>query len=163
MPLSTRLYKLGDRRSFIDLNLDWIEESFSVESSDREQLENLEGSILAKGGRIIVAELDGQVVGTGAILPPHHDPKDGRHWLEIVKMAAKKDMRGRGIGRAVLEALIVEAKSMGAEAIWLETNSDLKAATALYEKCGFNKLAEKELWPTPYARCNLQMMLILQD
>lgn len=161
MPLSTRLYKPGDRQSFIDLNLDWIEESFTVEKSDREQLENLEGSILAKGGRIIVAELDGRIVGTGAILPPHHDPNDGRHWLEIVKMAAQKDLRGRGIGRAVLEALIAEAKSMNGDAIWLETNSDLKAATALYEKCGFKKLTEKELWPTPYARCNLQMVLML--
>ena len=48
-----------------------------------------------------------------------------------------------------------------ADAIWLETNSDLKAATRLYEKCGFVHLKEGELWPTPYARCNLQMVLEL--
>lgn len=163
MALTTRLYQPGDRQSFISLNLDWIEESFTVENSDRDQLENLEGAILAKGGRIVVAELDHQVVGTGAILPPHHDPDDDRHWLEIIKMAARKDLRGQGIGRAVLDALIVEAKSMGADAIWLETNSDLKAATKLYEKCGFRKLSENDLWPTPYARCNLQMVLVLEN
>jgi ribosomal protein S18 acetylase RimI-like enzyme len=163
MDLTTRLYQPGDRQSFIDLNLAWIEESFSVENSDRDQLENLESMILAKGGRIVVAELDDQVVGTGAILPPHHEPNDDHHWLEIVKMAARKDLRGRGIGRTVLEALIAEAKSMGADAIWLETNSDLKAATILYEKCGFRKLSENGLWPTPYARCNLQMALILEN
>ncbi|GAB5488030.1 MAG: hypothetical protein Pars2KO_16000 [Parasphingorhabdus sp.] len=161
MSLITRLYQPSDRQSFIDLNLAWIEESFSVENSDRDQLENLENSILAKGGRIVIAEWDGQVVGTGAILPPHHEPGDGLKWLEIVKMAAHKDLRGRGIGRAVLEFLIEQAKEVGGDAIWLETNSDLKAATILYEKCGFRHLAEDELWPTPYARCNLQMMLKL--
>lgn len=161
MSLITRLYQPSDRQSFIDLNLAWIEESFSVENSDRDQLENLEASILAKGGRIVIAELDDQVVGTGAILPPHHDPQDGHNWLEIVKMAARKDLRGRGIGRAVLESLIEQAKEMSGDAIWLETNSDLKAATFLYEKCGFQHLTKDALWPTPYARCNLQMVLKL--
>ncbi len=161
MSLITRLYQPSDRQSFIDLNLAWIEASFSVENSDRDQLENLENSILAKGGRIVIAEWDGQVVGTGAILPPHHEPGDGLKWLEIVKMAAHKDLRGRGIGRAVLEFLIEQATEVGGDAIWLETNSDLKAATILYEKCGFRHLAEHELWPTPYARCNLQMVLKL--
>ena len=161
MPTITRPYRPTDKKAFIDLNLAWIEESFAVEDSDRNQLERLEETILAVGGNIAIAELDGEVVGTGAILPPHHDPGDGRKWLEIVKMAARKDLRGQGIGRAVLEALIAEARSMNADAIWLETNSDLKAATILYEKSGFVHLKADELWPTPYARCNLQMVLNL--
>ena len=161
MQVATRLYQPADRQAFIDLNRDWIEEYFVVEDSDREQLEELEASILGKGGRIVVAELAGEVVGTGAILPPHHDPGDGRNWLEIVKMAARKDLRGRGIGRAVLDALMAEARAMGADAIWLETNGDLKAAIRLYERSGFRHLSTDELWPTPYARCNVQMVLEL--
>ena len=161
MQLTTRLYQPADRQAFIDLNRDWIEEYFVVEDSDREQLEELEASILGKGGQIVVATLAGEVVGTGAILPPHHDPGDGRNWLEIVKMAARKDLRGRGIGRAVLDALIAEGRSMGADAIWLETNADLKAAIRLYERSGFRHLGADELWPTPYARCNVQMVLEL--
>jgi len=134
-----------------------------LEASDREQLEELEASILGKGGRIVIAELDGVVVGTGAILPPHHEPDDGRKWLEIVKMAARKDLRGQGIGRAVMDALIVQARAMAADAIWLETNADLKAAVRLYERSGFRHLGADELWPTPYARCNVQMALLLED
>lgn len=159
MTVTTRHYRPEDRQSFIDLNRAWIEEYFTMEQSDREQLEGLEASILGKGGQIVVALLDDVVVGTGAILPPHIDPGDGRKWLEIVKMAARKDVRGQGIGRAVLEALIAEARSMGVDAIWLETNGDLKAAIHLYEKSGFRHLAADELWPTPYARCNVQMVL----
>ena len=161
MQLTTRLYQPADRQAFIDLNRDWIEEYFVVEDSDREQLEELEASILGKGGQIVVATLAGEVVGTGAILPPHHDPGDGRNWLEIVKMAARKDLRGKGIGRAVLDALIAEGRSMGADAIWLETNGDLKAAIRLYERSGFRHLGADGLWPTPYARCNVQMVLEL--
>ena len=163
MTVSTRLYQTADRQAFIDLNRDWIEEYFVMEDSDREQLEELEASILGKGGRIVVAETDGLVVGTGAILPPHHDPGDGRNWLEIVKMAARKDLRGRGIGQAVMDALIVQARAMQADAIWLETNAGLTAAVRLYERSGFRHLSASELWPTPYARCNVQMVLLLGD
>ena len=163
MTVSTRLYQTADRQDFIDLNRDWIEEYFVMEDSDREQLEELEASILGKGGRIVVAETDGLVVGTGAILPPHHDPGDGRNWLEIVKMAARKDLRGRGIGQAVMDALIAQAREMGADAIWLETNAGLTAAVRLYERSGFRHLGASELWPTPYARCNVQMVLLLEE
>lgn len=161
MTVTTRRYTAADKQAYIALNLDWIEESFTLESSDRDQLENLETTILEPGGQIIIAELDGHVVGTGAILPPHHDPQDSKIWLEIVKMAAQKNLRGQGIGRAVLEALITEARAMAANAIWLETNNDLKAAIHLYERCGFQHLSNDDLWPTPYARCNVQMVLEL--
>lgn len=161
MTVITRRYTAADKQAYIALNLDWIEESFAVESSDRDQLENLETTILETGGQIVIAELDDRVVGTGAILPPHHHPQDGRKWLEIVKMAAQKDLRGQGIGRAVLEALIAEGRAMAADAIWLETNNDLKAAIRLYERCGFQHLSDDDLWPTPYVRCNVQMVLDL--
>ncbi|MGB5722819.1 MAG: GNAT family N-acetyltransferase [Parasphingorhabdus sp.] len=161
MTIQTRLYQPADRRAFIDLNRDWIEEYFVMEESDREQLEELEASILGRGGRIVVATLDETVVGTGAILPPHHNPGDGRVWLEIVKMAARKQLRGKGIGRAVMDALVDQARAMDADAIWLETNGDLRAAIRLYERSGFRHLGTDELWPTPYARCNVQMILEL--
>ena len=161
MTVSTRLYRATDRQAFVELNRNWIEEYFVLEASDREQLERPEASIVGKGGQIVIAELDGVVVGTGAILPPHHDPGDGRKWLEIVKMAARKDLRGQGIGRAVMDALIAEGRSMKADAIWLETNANLKAAIRLYERSGFRHLADAQLWPTAYARCNVQMVLDL--
>lgn len=160
-PTIIRLYQPSDRQAFVELNLDWIEEYFAVEDSDREQLERLETTILARGGQIVVAELDGRVVGTGAILPPHHDPTDGRKWLEIIKMSTAKDQRRQGIGRAVLQGLIAEAKGMQTDAIWLETNAALKSAVRLYELVGFQHLSTDAFWPSPYERCNVQMVLEL--
>lgn len=159
--ITIRDFLLQDKDAFIELNLDWIQEYFVVEDSDREQLERLEDSILGRGGQIIVAELDERVVGTGAIMPAHHQSPDGRRWFEIIKMATQREHRGKGIGRAVLEGLVSKARNSKADAIWLETNSEMVTATHLYESFGFRQLPTSDWWPTPYARCNSQMVLEL--
>ena len=65
------------------------------------------------------------------------------------------------MGSAVLDYLIAIARERGAEAIWLETNDRLGAATRLYDRKGFKPLSKDEEHPTPYSRCNLQMVLTL--
>lgn len=161
MTLLVRRFAIEDANDFAGLNLRWIEEMFGVEESDRKQLEDPLGSILKPGGVIAVAELDGRVVGCGALVPPHHAPDDGSVWLELVKMATDPDVQRNGIGSRILDYLIDLAKSRGCEAIWLETNDQLDSATRLYERKGFRRLREREFWPTPYMRCNLQMVLDL--
>ena len=128
-----------------------------MEEKDVRQLEHPKAAILDPGGFIAVADANGWVMGTGAILPAAHAPDDGRKWMEVIKMATDVSTQGRGIGSAVLEALLDFARDQGADAVWLETNQKLEAATALYEKFGFKKLENDEVWPTPYDRCNLQM------
>lgn len=156
-----RRFEPRDRDAFAALNLAWIEDEFAVEESDRAQLDDPEASIIAKGGRIMVAEIDGEVCGCGAVLPAHTQPIPGKHYAEIVKMAARADMRGKGIGRAILMRLIEEARIMGADGIWLETSNRLAAAQHLYRSAGFRDLEEEEFWPTPYGRCNAQLVLEL--
>ena len=156
-----RRFEPRDRDAFAELNLAWIEEEFAVEDSDRAQLGDPEASIIAKGGHIFVAEIDGAVCGCGAVLPAHTQPVSGKYYVEIVKMAAHPDMRGKGIGRAILERLIEEARTMGADGIWLETSNRLAAAQHLYRSAGFRDLEEGEFWPTPYGRCNAQLVLEL--
>lgn len=50
------------------------------------------------------------------------------------------DRRGAGIGRALLEATIVEAKAARADAIDLATGEGDTVARALYESAGFTNL-----------------------
>lgn len=159
MDVLIRPFEARDASAFAALNLIWIEDEFEIEQSDRDQLERPEETILAKGGQIIVAEYDGEVCGCGAVLPAHLQPSDGKYFVEIVKMAAKPDMRGKGIGRKIMSRLIEAARSMDADGIWLETSDKLVAATRLYRSTGFRDLGEGELWPTPYQRCNSQMIL----
>lgn len=154
-----RPFMPGDAPSFAALNRRWIEELFGIEEQDIRQLEHPQAAILDNGGFIACADANGWVIGTGAILPAAHPPDDGRKWMEIIKMATEPAMQGRGIGAAILTRLFDFARENGADAIWLETNAKLEAATALYEKSGFRALTSEEAWPSPYDRCNLQMVL----
>ncbi len=161
--VAVRSFATGDAEAFASLNLEWIEKLFEVEESDRRQLLRPQDTILAQGGAILMAELGSEIVGTGAIVAPHHEPNDGRTWMEVVKMATTPAVRGKGVGGMILDGLISLAKSQGIDALWLETNSSLDAATRLYRKHGFIELEEHQKWPTPYERCNLQMALVLPD
>ncbi|MEL6878380.1 MAG: GNAT family N-acetyltransferase [Pseudomonadota bacterium] len=150
-----------DAPAFAALNRQWIEEMFGMEEKDRRQLDHPQQTIIEPGGYIAVADAKGWVVGTGAILPANFAPDDGETWMEIVKMATEPSAQGQGIGAAVLDRLLEVASERNATRVWLETNDQLEAATALYERTGFTALASEDAWQTPYARCNLQMVLEL--
>jgi GNAT superfamily N-acetyltransferase len=151
-----RDYTSADAIAFRDLNLAWVEAYFTVEPEDRAQLEDPQKHILDKGGAILIVEYEGEAVGTVGLVPGH-----GKGILELIKMSARTDVQGKGIGRALMAAALAKSRDMGAKQIWLETNTKLAAALALYRKFGFRELTGEELTPTPYDRCNCQMLLDL--
>jgi len=156
-----REFTAKDGPAFAALNRRWIDEMFGMEEQDARQLDYPQKTIIEPGGYIAVADVNGWVVGTGAIIPASHAPDDGKTWMEVIKMATDPSAQGHGIGAAVLDRLIEVARDRGADAVWLETNDKLEAATALYKRKGFRALGADEIWQTPYARCNLQMVLTL--
>lgn len=158
---SIRAFTHHDAAAFEALNRAWIEEHFALEETDRQQIGDPQGAIIDKGGFIAIGEGEGRVVATGGIKPVPGPVADGRCWMEVVKMATDPAARGRGLGGAVLERLLAFARERGAHAVWLETNDRLAAALRLYRRHGFTPLAPGEQWPTPYSRCNLQMMKLL--
>lgn len=158
--ITLREFEDSDAESFAALNRRWIEEFFDVEESDSQQLGNPQSTIIAKGGAIVMAVAGEHALGTGAVIPAHHAPDD-RNWWEIIKMATDPAAQGKGVGEQVIRRLIEVARARNADALWLETNDGLGAAVRLYERVGFRKLSREELWPTPYDRCNLQMVLEL--
>lgn len=151
-----RDYTPEDAAAFRDLNLAWVEAYFTVEDEDRAQLDDPQTHILDKGGAILIAEYQGEAVGTVGLVPGHHEGV-----LELIKMSARRDVQGKGIGGALMDAAVAKSRDMGATQIWLETNTMLDAALALYRKTGFRELSGDELTPTPYDRCNCQMVLDL--
>ena len=154
--ITIRPYTPSDAAAFRALNLAWIEPLFEIEASDWGQLDDPETHIIGKGGRILLADLDGEAVGTVGLVPGHDEGT-----LELIKMSARGDLRGQGIGKALMQAAVDMAREMGAKHIWLETNSSLSAALGLYRKAGFRELTGNELTATPYDRCNCQMLLDL--
>jgi predicted GNAT family N-acyltransferase len=76
----------------------------------------------------IAEDASGRVIGTGRLLPV--EGKTGR----IGRMAVYADWRGRGVGAAILKALMSEAKRRGANEIVLHAQIH---AEAFYLQHGF--------------------------
>jgi len=134
------------------LNEAWIRRWFTVEAKDREVLDDPQGAILARGGRIFMVERDGEAVGCAALIPL----SDGGY--ELAKMTISESARGTGLGRRLMQHCVDAARAAGAPRLYLETNSALAPALALYRSAGFRDLAPSH---TDYARCDVWMELPL--
>jgi len=67
-----------------------------------------------------------------------------------------KSARGTGLGLALGEAALAKAKELGAQKVYLESNTILTPALSLYEKLGFQRLPDNAR-ASPYERCNIRM------
>lgn len=153
-----RDFKSSDASVFASLNLQWINETFTLESQDKAQLTDPTNNIINAGGHIVIAEIKGLVVGTGALLPVKPPVPDHRKWMELIKMTTAPLFRGHGIGKAVLLSLLKKAENNNIQAIWLETNSKLTRAVKLYENNGFTPIKPDKFWPSLYSRCDRQLV-----
>lgn len=134
--------------AFKALNEAWISKDFSLEPKDREVLDDPQGRIIARGGRIFMAIEDGEAVGCVALLRM----ADGGY--EVAKMTVSETLRGSGLGRKLMERCIEAGAQDGVPRLYLETNSGLAPALALYRATGFSDLAPAH---TEYARADVFM------
>lgn len=144
-------YRFEHKTAFRDINLQWIEANFVVEPEDLHQLDHPQ-QILDAGGALFIALMDGEPVGTTALVRTENGA------FELAKMAVTPATRGHGVGRRLGEAAIAEARRRRAKEVYLESNRKLESAIALYRKLGF---VEVDRGPSPYARCDIQMALAL--
>ncbi|HEY0895207.1 MAG TPA: GNAT family N-acetyltransferase [Sphingobacteriaceae bacterium] len=137
---------------FEKFNKDWIGEYFKLEPVDQYVLENPRQAILDRGGIILFARADGEIIGTVALKPT------GPGEYELTKMAVDKRFRGAGAGKALCQAAIDRANRIGARKLVLYSNTSLSAAIAIYRKLGF---AEVPLEAGTYERADIKMELSL--
>jgi putative acetyltransferase len=101
-------------------------------------LTHIEENYLQLGGLFEVVETsDGTIVGTAGLMIRQNGV------AELRKMYLRKDFRGKGIGRALLEDMLAHARRIGVEVVELETNSVLRDAIRLYTGYGFRPLARR--------------------
>lgn len=143
------------RRAFYDLNAQWIELYWKLEDADKEALEHPE-HILQAGGKIYVAERDGEVLGVCALCRLN----GAAYTHELAKLAVSPKAHGLGLGRLLCEAVIHGARQQGCRALFLESNTRLESAIALYRRLGFRPLTDARFH---YERGNIQMELLLED
>jgi ribosomal-protein-alanine N-acetyltransferase len=63
---------------------------------------------------------------------------------EILTLAVAPPARGKGLGRALLQAAIARAEDQGAHAMFLEVGADNPHALALYAGLGFAKVGMRK-------------------
>ena len=93
--------------------------------------------LLAPGVRLFVARDGDDLVATGVLAPL----AEGHE--ELKSMRTEPARRGQGLGRAMLDALLADARSRGIRRISLETGSAefFRPAHALYARAGFVECA----------------------
>lgn len=68
--------------------------------------------------------------------------EDGRRWL--ISMWTDPAARGRGVGRALVEATVAFARAAGSSELFLQVLEGNEAAYSLYRSCGFANAGEGE-------------------
>jgi hypothetical protein len=81
------------REHFYRINAQWLQRYFALEEIDRRILGEPEAQVLKPGGAIFFALLDGEVIGTGALL------RESAGVYELSKMGVEPGFRGIGAGR----------------------------------------------------------------
>src|SRR3954462_12451374 len=92
----------------------------------------------ARGVGFLLRDDAGQIIGAAA----------GHTWSdtsELKQMWIDERYRGRGYGRALLNAYVAEATARGVHRIWVQSH-DFQAP-GMYEKAGFRRMVELEGWP----------------
>lgn len=87
------------------------------------------------GDRVLVAEVDGDVVGLAHLQVTPALERD-RPAAKLGALIVDEAQRGRGVGRALVEATEAEARLRGCELLFLTTAERRDDAHAFYERVG---------------------------
>jgi len=110
------------------------------------EMRELPGDYAPPRGLILVAVWDGNPAGCVALRP-----FDGMT-CEMKRMYVRPEFRGHGLGKALAERAVAEARRIGYERMRLDTVASLKEANRMYERMGFREIAAYRHNPRPDAR-----------
>ena len=101
-------------------------------------------------GEVLAAVDGGQVVGTVMLLGwPAGQMAWGPGEAEVRALAVAPGARGRGIGAALVAAMIERAAGQGIRQLVLLTLPQMRAAHRLYSQAGFTRLPDRDWSPRP--------------
>jgi len=130
-------YREEWREHFLRINAEWLERDFEIEDIDRQVLSEPQTHVLDPGGAIWFAHVDGEVIGTCALI------NYGAGEYELSKMGVASGWRGMGAGRLLIDAAIRGFLKRRGKQLFLESNSVLAPALALYQSAGFVRQATR--------------------
>jgi putative acetyltransferase len=109
--------------------------SLCFQNFDKE-LANLPGDYSPPDGRLPLVEYDGHLAGCVAL----HKLEESI--CEMKRLYLRPAFRGKGLGRAIADRIIEEARQMGYQRMRLDTVEPvMKDAVAMYRRIGFREIA----------------------
>ncbi len=85
----------------------------------------------------VIEGCDGSVLGGGGFYPTEGLPKG---MAEVVKVYFSPELRGKGLGRKLLEHIEGRARMAGYSKLYIESFPEFGKAVSLYEKLGFRHI-----------------------
>jgi putative acetyltransferase len=133
--------------------------SLSFQNFDKE-LAGLPGDYAPPAGRLLLAVHEGQLAGCVALhkLAAKDDSEpasevykeDGYEFCEMKRLYLRPQFRGKGLGRALADRIITEARAIGYKRMRLDTIEPImKDAVAMYRRLGFQEIAPYRANPMP--------------
>ncbi|WP_078546681.1 GNAT family N-acetyltransferase [Litchfieldia alkalitelluris] len=103
------------------------------------------------GVELIVAELNGEIVGSVALFPAKTDAYEGLveelDYPEIRVLAVSPKARGKGIASRLITECIERSQAKGFDSIGLHTGDFMEDAMKLYKRMGFQRLPQHDFEP----------------
>ena len=102
-------------------------------------------------GEVLVAVEGERVLGTILLVPwsASSEVARGPDEAEVRAFAVAPDAQGRGVGRALVRAVVALASERGLARMVLSTQPAMLAAQALYRAHGFSRTPERDWSPVP--------------
>jgi GNAT superfamily N-acetyltransferase len=103
------------------------------------------------GVELLVADLDGEIIGSVALFPAEIDAYEGHvevlDYPEIRMLAVAQRTRKKGVASALINECITRAKASGSTYIGLHTADFMRDAMRLYERMGFERIPQFDFQP----------------
>lgn len=106
--------------------------------------------------RCYLVAVEGSVVGYAGLFAP------GGGQGDVQTIAVRADRQGRGIGSALLSALIAEAASRGCREVFLDVRAGNAVARRLYRRAGFTDVGVRRGYYQPSGADAIVMRLKLR-
>ena len=113
------------------------------------ELASLPGDYAAPAGQLLLAYVDGQLAGCGALRAC--SDVDYANACEMKRLYVRPEFRRYGLGRSLAEALLDEACRAGYSTMLLDTLDDMESARELYGTLGFEEIPPYYFNPIPGA------------
>ena len=91
---------------------------------------------------LLVAEVDGKVVGTLDLLTVANLSHGGSPWGIVENVVVDETSRGRGIGRSLMDEAVRRCRDAGCYKVQLLSNKRRSQAHEFYRSVGFEAVAE---------------------